>query len=268
MAEAHEHDPILDPLPPPRPNLRPPPPVHASPQTWQELAENYGSISAFLTLVLQQHLPAIYGEMDEFRGGINHVGRLIFDMRERMPFHPNLTEGVVTILPPMRDRRPTYDEIGEHVVAKVAEELRKRASKSPGPMVEETPEALTALIREVLDTELTTRAEHEKQQRDAAELAERRRQEAVQRQEAEQRLKDRRAAIIKWVGGVAGTLATGAITWGAHVASLKAEHALGVKEGKLEAPAMIVPMPVSAPAMSAPMPPPAAPADVQPGGRR
>jgi hypothetical protein len=124
-------------------------------------------------------------------------------------------------------------------------------------MVEETPEALTSLIRDVLDAELTARAENERQQRDASELAERRRRDAAEAQEkldaaTRARLalsksrEQRRMVILKWAGGVVGTLTTLTIGWLFHLASLKAEHALGVSEGKREAPTVIVPMPSSA----------------------
>jgi hypothetical protein len=239
-------DSILDPLPPPRPNIPDPPRVHPNPTSWQQLAENYATTMAFVSQLLPQHLTSIRTELDELRGGINHIGRLVFDVRERMPYHKPVGANVETILPPMRDRSKTYDEIGNHVIVKIKEELDKRASASPGPLVEDTPEALTAVIRQVLDEELNARTEQDRQARDTAELAERRRRDALAAKEEIDRRAQRRAQIVKWVGGVAATLAVSFLSWLGHQAQLRAEHALGFAEGRRDAPAIIVPVPSAA----------------------
>ncbi len=63
--DEERRDPLLSPLPPPRPILHEVSRQHAS--SWDSLARQYAGLASGYTL----HLPAIYRELDEFRAAIN-----------------------------------------------------------------------------------------------------------------------------------------------------------------------------------------------------
>lgn len=149
-------------------------------------------------------------------------------------------------LPPVRKEMPSSVHLLEDTTTALNDELARRASLSPGPLVEATPEELTGITKEVLQRVLDKRDKAKK----TAEELERLRAEARARNRATQKKADDRRSVIRTVvaGAILGVMTVvGGYLWA------EARHAAGILEGQHEAPPVLVPVPA---VLSAP---PAAP---------
>ena len=226
--------------------------------TERERADHYGTIAAAHNDFVERRLPQLEQDVDETKGAAMAACGMAKEARDEVRgLRIQLIGGGLAQppLPPMHDRRESYSEIVEHVTAAAESELAKRASNTPGPGVDSTPEEVGELLREALKRELDKRADQDKRRHDEAELAayrERERAENEARAENDARKRDRddkdrrarRLLIFKWVLGIAGPLVTASILWMAHIASLKAEGDKRFTEGRASGPAVFMPVPV------------------------
>jgi hypothetical protein len=245
---------ILQALPPPRPRIIAPDEQLPKGAGFPELARAYATAVA----TVHPHLPAIYGELDEMRAGVNFLGQKLHAHGEKIDAIHTLLSGMVTaagsptILPPMRDRRETNNDLIEHLTARAESELRKRASETPGPGVGDPPEVVAGKLREMMEEFIAEREARDKARAESAELlrlraekeareedarrtaakakadAERQAIEAVR--EAKRRKRETRTEIVKWVARVTAPLTVAFLGWLAATTYAKAQRAEGAAE--------------------------------------
>lgn len=80
-----EREPMLSPLPPPRPALHEVPRQHGA--GWEGMARSYMTLAAHVN----QHLPCVYGELDEMRAAINTLPERV-DLAVRAALHHDRKE--------------------------------------------------------------------------------------------------------------------------------------------------------------------------------
>jgi hypothetical protein len=124
----------------------------------------------------------VYGELDEQRGGINHLGRLLFTQTQKIDAVDKKIEAIYTLvsaavtpsantrLPPMHDRRESYLDMIEQISEEGLHKLRKRASETPGPGVGDAPEEVMSVFREMMEKFAKEREERDRVRAEQAEL--------------------------------------------------------------------------------------------------
>lgn len=168
---------VLAALPPPRPRLYEP--GQLGPDAgFPELARAWATVGYQVV----EHARATNAELDEHRGGINHLGRVQHAHGETLQAHGQKLDDIHTLvsamvtpsgrmLPPMHDRRESNLDMIEQVTNENLHKLRKRASETPGPGVGAPPEEVAAMMREAMEQFVAEREARDKARAEAVELA-------------------------------------------------------------------------------------------------
>lgn len=160
---------VLDPLPPPRPRF-----VEMDELAIDATSEQRNRAVMSLAIAYNAHVPALHKELNEHRGGINHVGRVQQAHGETIDKIHTLLSAMMTAsgthLPPMHDRRESNLVLVDHLTEKAETEFRKRASETPGPGVGDPPEVIAGRLRSMMEEFIAEREARDKARAEAAEL--------------------------------------------------------------------------------------------------